>query len=110
MQYIGKELRMRMEILGLSISELAEKTFLEEKEVEDIINDKYKLNEIDEFDLELICSAIHCKPDFFTNVLVKKRDLLIGTQNRGKDNKKAIDVKAKIQDYINDFEFINEIQ
>jgi len=109
MQYIGSELLDRMNLLGIDISTLSEMTFMDEDVICDIINDKCSYEEIDEFDLSLICSALHCDAHYFIDDEVRKSDLLISTMNRGKDSLKSKNVKARIQDYMNDYAFINEV-
>ena len=109
MQYIGSELQDRMDLLGIDISTLSNMTFLDEDVICNIINDKFSFEEIDEFDLSLICSALHCDAQYFVNDEVRKKDLLISTMNRGKDTVKSKNVKVKIQDFMNDYAFISEV-
>lgn len=109
MQYIGNELRDRMNLLGIDISALSEMTFMDEETLKEILTDKQAYEEIDEFDLSLICSALHCDALYFVDGEVRKKDLLVSTMNRGKDSVKSKNVKAKIQDFVNDFAFVNEI-
>ena len=45
----------------------------------------------------------------FVNEEKRKKDLLISTMNRGKDTVKSKNVKAKIQDFMNDYAFICEV-
>lgn len=58
MLYIGKEVQDRMELLGLIVKEVADKTFLEEDVVAAIINNEISLENIEEFDFH--CSAAYC--------------------------------------------------
>lgn len=109
MQYIGNELCDRMNLLGIDISALSEMTFMDEETLKEILTDKQAYEEIDEFDLSLICSALHCDALYFVDGEVRKKDLLVSTMNRGKDSVKSKNVKAKIQDFVNDFAFVNEI-
>lgn len=109
MQYIGNELRDRMNLLGIDISALSEMTFMDEETLKEILTDKQAYEEIDEFDLSLICSALHCDALYFVDGEVRKKDLLVSTMNRGKDSVKSKKVKAKVQDFMNDFAFVNEI-
>ncbi len=109
MQYIGSELQDRMSLLGINISALSEMTFMDEGAINDIISDKLSYEEIDEFDMSLICSALHCDAHYFIDGEVRNKDLLVSTMNRGKDSVKSKNVKAKIQDFVNDFAFVNEI-
>ena len=109
MQYIGSELQDRMDLLGIDISTLSNMTFLDEAVISNIINDKSAFEEIDEFDLSLICNALHCDTQYFVNGEVRKKDLLISTMNSGKDTIKSKNVKAKIQDFMNDYAFISGV-
>ena len=109
MRYIGNELRDRMNLLGMDISSLSEITFMDEDSLEAILDDEIAYEEIDAFDLSLICSALHCDALYFVDSEVKKEDLLVSTMNRGKDSVKSKNVKAKIQDFVNDFAFVNKI-
>lgn len=109
MQYIGSELQDRMNLLGIDIATLSEMAFIDEDVINGIINNEFAYEEIDEYDLSLICSALHCDAQYFINSDVRNCDLLISTMNRGKDSVKSRNVKAKIQDFINDFAFVNEV-
>lgn len=109
MQYIGNELQDRMNLLGMDVSALSKMTFVDEDTIKDILTDKLAYEEIEEFDMSLICSALHCDVRYFVDSEVRNKDLLISTMNRGKDSVKSKNVKAKIQDYMNDFVFVREI-
>ena len=109
MQYIGSELQDRMNLLGIDVSTLAQITFMDEETISDIIENRLSYEDVDEFDMSLICSALHCDTQYFTDGEVRNKDLLISTMNRGKDSVKSKIVKAKIQDFMKDFAFVNEI-
>lgn len=109
MLYIGKDMQDRMTLLGLTANDVADKTFMNEDDILAILEDKVALEEIDDFDLSLICGVLHCKKEFFSDKKVKEKDLLLSSMNRGSDNKKSLTVKAKIQDFLNDFAFVTEV-
>lgn len=109
MLYIGKEVQDRMDLLGLTVKEVADKTFLEEDAVIAIINNEIPLEGVEEFDFSLLCSVLHCREDFFTNPEVREKDLLSASMNRGLDDKKSMNVKAKLQDFMNDFAFVTDV-
>lgn len=109
MLYIGNDMQDRMNLLGLTVEDVASRTFLEKDDVDAIIHDRIGLPDIDEFDFSLICSVLHCKPEYFTDKTVKDSDLLAVSMNRGSDNEKSLNVKAKLQDYLDDLSFVNEI-
>lgn len=107
--YIGKVLSDRMDSLGINVSTLADMTFMDIDSITSIIEDKKYYEEIDEFDMSLISSALHCAPGFFVDSSVRKNDLLFSTMNRGRDTVKSRVVKAKIQDFMNDYAFVSEV-
>lgn len=109
MLYIGEDIQNRMNVLGLTADEVADRAFMEREDMNAIINNRVALEEIDEFDMSLICSVLHCKTDFFTNADAKEKDLLSASMNRGFDNEKSMKVKAKIQDFMNDYAFVMDI-
>ena len=109
MQFIGSELQDRMNLLGINVSALSEITFMDEDTIRDIIENRLSYEDVDEFDMSLICSALHCDAQYFIDDGVRNKDLLISTMNRGKDSVKSKTVKAKIQDFMKDFAFVNEV-
>lgn len=109
MLFIGSEVKARMDSLGLTVETLASKSFFELEDVKTIIDNKIALEDIDEYDFQLLCSVLHCKPEFFKDPSIREKDLLVATMNRGTDNKKSIAVKVKIQDFMNDFVLVNEV-
>ena len=108
MQYIGNEFRNRMNLLGIDISTLAEIIFMDKETISDIIENRIAYEEVDEFDMSLICSALHCDAQYFVDDEVRNKDLLISTMSKSKDSAKSISTKAKIQDYMSDMNFVNE--
>lgn len=109
MLYIGEELQKRMNLLRLTADEVADKAFMEREDVEAIIQNRIALEEMDEFDMELICGVVHCKPDFFTDADVREKDLLLTSIDGGFDNEKSMKVKAKLQDFMSDFAFVMDV-
>lgn len=109
MLFIGKEVQERMISLGLSAEKLADEAFMDLGDIQAIINNEVDYESIDEFDMELMCNVLHCKPEYFTDNSVKEKDLLVASMNRGNDDLKSMNVKAKIQDFVNDFLFVNEV-
>lgn len=109
MQFIGKAVQERMNVLNMDAKELASRAFIDETHIQAIINNEVALNDIDEFDFAFICSALHCNTEFFINESIRQKDLLTNVMNSGKSDEKFIKAVAKIQDFINDFNFINEV-
>ena len=109
MEYIGKELQDKMSLLGIDVFTLAKITFMNEEIISDIIENRVSYEDIDEFDMSLICNALHCNSQYFIDDKVRNKDLLISTMNARKDSIKSKNVKVKIQDFMNDFVFVNEV-
>jgi hypothetical protein len=110
MHYIGKELLERIEILNISAEELSEIAFIDNSVIKKLCNNQIPFEELDDFEKELICSALHCDAEYFTDKKVRNRDLLISSMNRGKDSAKSIKVKTIIQDYMRDYAMLNKLQ
>ena len=60
-----------------------------------------------EITCDKVCAVVEDRD--WKAVLVRNKDLLVSTMNRGEDSVKYKNVKAKIQDFMNDFVFVNEI-
>ena len=65
MKYIGNELRERMNILKIDCSTLSKESFVDENIIRKLINNKLAYEEIDVFDLELLCNSLHCDTRYF---------------------------------------------
>lgn len=109
MLYIGKDVQDRMKLLGLTADEVADKAFVDKEQIDAIVQNQIALEEIDEFDLSLICGVLHCTPEFFQDTVTKSNDLLVASMNRGLDNENSMKIKAKIQDFMRDFTFVEDI-
>lgn len=108
MHYIGNELQHRMTLLGITETELSEITFLDEDLIRKVLNNTVVQEEIEEFDFDLICSALHCDTKYFTDAAIREKDLLFSTSN-SKDTAKSNKIKANIQQFLQDYTFINSI-
>lgn len=109
MKYIGKDLTSRMKSLGISADQLAKMTFIDDSIIESLMNDTYSYDDMDDFDKKLVCDALHCDEKYFDSKKVKSYDLLFATMNRGNDTVKSNLVKIKIQDYMRDYAFVEEL-
>lgn len=109
MKYIGKDMLDRMKLLDLTADEVAEKTFMEKEAIDAIIQDRIALEQMDEFDVSLICNVLHCRLDFFTDEKRKENDILVSSIHKELDSVKSLKIKAGIQDFVNDFAFVTEV-
>ena len=109
MKYIGDELRERMNMLNIDCSILSKESFLDEEVIRKLIANELAYEEIDDFDLDLLCNSLHCDTRYFIDNDVKERDLVFSTMNRGEDTLESKKVKAKIQDFLNDYNFLRNI-
>lgn len=82
---------------------------MNEEVIRDTINNRLAYEDIDEFDLALICDTLHCDPLYFVDGEMRNRDLLVLTMNKGTDTVKSKNAKTKIQDFMNDYAFVNGV-
>lgn len=108
MTYIGRDLKERIALLGLDSTTLASMPSLDEDLVNSIAENKLAYEDIDEFDLALLCNALHCEPSYFINGEVKSKDFLAKTIKQT-DSLEVKKIKIKVRDFVNDFAFINKI-
>jgi hypothetical protein len=106
--FIGSILRERMDMLGFSSESLANNTMLEEQYIEDIMNDHIELENIDDFDSELLSNALFCDIYYFKDMSIRSKDVVFCSMNRGIDTVKSNLAKAKIQSYMRDLIWIKE--
>ncbi|MDD6023620.1 MAG: hypothetical protein PUC06_05175 [Oscillospiraceae bacterium] len=106
---IGEMLHTRMNQLGYTSRSLAVKAFVGESLINDLLANNIEIDQVDELDVGLLCSALHCNKLYFSDEEVRMRDLLVAAQNAKEDDESANLVKARMQDYINDFDLICDI-
>lgn len=102
MSKLSKNMKKRMKLVNLSVEQLAEQTFMDKNDIKDILRDK---TDIDEFDLALICSALHCTEEMLLNG--SKSDLLSNPHKA--DTPKSIQIKAHMQNFLRDFAQLSDI-
>lgn len=107
--FIGDILDKRMKALNISIEALADDTFLDENYIQEIIEDKVSLEEIDPIDIEFISRVLFCKHDYFTSEDVRNRDIIHASMNRGINESSTNVVKGKLQRFANDFVFLKSV-
>lgn len=107
MEYIGTYISERLELLKITKKELSNKTLIDENLLNDIIENKKKIDR-EEFDLYLISNVLHCKPLYFYEKEVRKNDFLKNIIDKD-DTVDTIRVKIKIYKMMNDSNFVDEI-
>lgn len=108
MRYIGNTLKRRMDMLEINAATLAEMTFMDECLIRNIINNKIPYEKIDKFNMALICNFLHCDEQYFAHPNIHN-DFLDRILDKEKDSIKSKKIKIKIQDFLNDFMFINGV-
>ena len=73
---IGNELNDRLDALGISFGEFCDMTMLDYSTLYDISVNKIDLEDIDEFDLEVISNVLYCTPDYFSDLSVRNNDVV----------------------------------
>lgn len=73
MIYIGDILTERMNLVNVTIEELANLTFLETSYLKKILNNILSFDDIDFYDLTMISSILHCTPEYFISEEYRKR-------------------------------------
>ena len=107
--YIGEILRERMELFGFDVEQLSEEALVEKSLINNILNNKIDVEEIDEIDLEFIARTLYTTSNYFLDKNERDKDMLNVSLNRGISDKKTNIIKAKLQQFANDFVFIKEI-
>lgn len=100
----------RMKMVGLDdVKILSEKSFVDEEIIEKICAGELSLSQIDDFDFDLLCSTLKCEREYFCSEEVRKNDILSASLNRGEDDPKTIKIKLKLQEFMNDFIFLDSL-
>jgi hypothetical protein len=105
-RYIGELLINRMNSLGLSVEVLSDKSFVDKELLINILNNRVSFDEIAYWDIDFISQCLYCSPEFFINEEERKRDVIYST---GQNNHKVATVMGKLQQFTNDFEFIQSL-
>ena len=105
----GCLVKERMELLDMDINSLSDETFVEIETLENIIEEKISLKDIEEFDMNMIASALYCTPEYFIDESIREKDIINNSLNRRADNSVSILMKGKIQNFVRDFIFIQGI-
>lgn len=91
--------------MGITLEDLADKSFLTKEYIEEILSDEVLLESINDYDLALICNILGVQEEYFSDEKVRKNDLV-----NAKDTKKVKEVKVRLQNYMYDFNFLNLIK
>ena len=107
---IGKILRERMDLFDISVTELSEKTFIDESILKNLRANKYDFEMLDEYDKALLADALFCSVDYFLDEEVRSKDFIFSSINRGaKQDKKAQKAKCRIYRFVKNYIFVKDI-
>ena len=108
---IGKLLKERMKLLEISLDDLVNMTYIDLDLLERLYNNELDFEELDEYDREILTNSLFCSKNYFLDENERKYDIVMTSLNRGQEqDSKAIMTKCKLQRYINDFVFVNELR
>lgn len=93
----------------MNLSELAQETFIDIRIIENILNDEINYDEIDQFDRELISSALLCQPNYWIDSKVREKDIVNASLNRGINDFNTNKIKAKVQQCTSDLFFLQSL-
>lgn len=110
MRYIGEIMKERMDLLGMNVNSLERNSFVDRRIICYILDDVLAYEEIDKFQLSLLCDALHCDEQYFTDETIRNKDLVIATRDDEKDSVQSNRVKAKIQTLVNDDAFVSNLE
>lgn len=104
--FIGDRMIELMGFLGYSVEDVARRSFVDKTTIEGISKNEISVEEIDNFELALICSTLHCDEDYFLKG--KTESSFMPFVDKRLDTPKSISVKAQVYDYMQDFSFVKE--
>lgn len=107
---IGSVLRERMDCFDMTKDKLCEEALINSDELEALLADEIKYNEIDEVTLSFISQVLYCKPEYFIHAQYRKDDLISSSLNRGASTPKSNEIKGILQSFSEDFCFIMELK
>ena len=106
--YIGELLKARLNMFGLSKEQFAENCMFDIEYINAILDNKVSLEEIDDFDLDVISTALFCTPEYFSDENARKQDVVFSSCNRGKDTSRSNYAKGRLQKYMRDMLMLKE--
>lgn len=108
---IGKLLRDRRKLLEISLDDLVNMTYIDSDLIEQLYNNELDFEDLDEYDKEILTNSLFCSKNYFIDENERKYDIVMSSLNRGQEQDiKAILTKCKLQRYVRDFIFVNELR
>lgn len=101
--FVGELVLERMQALGLDVQTLSKNSLVDEAVISQVISNTSSIDDLDEFDLDMICGVLYCSSDYFYSEEARRKDIISGSFNRGDDTPKSMKVKGNIQSFVNDF-------
>lgn len=99
--YIGTTLQTRMKKLGLTTQDISHEIWQPPAYIQIILDNKIAYEDIDEFDINLLCAVLHCEPELFTDP--DYHDMISDMPDMPSHIMSKI---ADVQSYINTFAFL----
>lgn len=95
-----------MDALGVSIHELSKDTFIEEEVLGGVLGEELPFEALSEFNVSILCNALHINK----RTLEKDYEDLLTQTESASDTVSSRQAKAKIQDYMEDLSFVDEVE
>lgn len=99
--YIGTTLQTRMKKLGLTTQDISHEIWQPPAYIQIILDNKIAYEDIDAFDINLLCAVLHCEPKLFTDP--DYHDMISDMSDMPSHIMSKI---AEVQSYIDTFAFL----
>lgn len=99
--YIGTVLQTRMKKLGLTTHDISHEIWQPPAYIQMILDNKVAYEDIDEFDINLLCTVLHCEHGLFTDP--DYHDIVSDMPDMPSRTMSKI---AEVQSYIDTFAFL----
>lgn len=99
--YIGTVLQTRMKKLGLTTQDISHEIWQPPAYIQMMLDNKVAYEDIDEFDINLLCTVLHCEPELFTDP--DYHDMISDMPDMPSHTMSKV---AEVQSYIDTFAFL----
>ncbi len=98
----------RMERFGLSVSELAEKSFISEYKIQHLISGHGSIDILEEIEVAWLESTLSCRRGYFTNKKVRESDFVNAIPQECASTE-AVEAIARLQRFTDNLSFIDKV-